>query len=103
MRVDDVRDKMMNHWLGLGNFGSRLRLIVGSIRYLVQQNVKRRIMLVTTIINTAFVTHSLLLLLFVIDLHYILCNIIQIFMTSMTVMNLCNIKKVNMNIKCVYS
>ena len=51
-RVDGVRDEMINHWLG--NFGSRLRLIVGSIRYLVQQNVKRRIMLVITIIKTVF-------------------------------------------------
>ena len=48
-RVDDVRDEIINHWLG--NFGSRLRLIVGSIRYLVQQNVKRRIMLAIIIIK----------------------------------------------------
>ena len=51
-RVDGVRDEMKNHWLG--NFGSRLRLIVGSIRYLVQQNVKRRIILVITITKTVF-------------------------------------------------
>ena len=37
-RVDDVRDEMINHWLG--NFGSRLRLIAGSIHYLM--HVKRR-------------------------------------------------------------
>ena len=47
-RVDGVRDEVINHWLW--NFGSRLRLIVGSIRYVVQQNVKRIIMLVITII-----------------------------------------------------
>ena len=49
-RVDGMRDEVINHWLG--NFGSRLPLIVGSIRYLVQQNVKRRIMLVITIIKS---------------------------------------------------
>ena len=46
--VDDVRDEMINHWLR--NFGSMLRVITGSIRYLVLQNVKQRIMLVITII-----------------------------------------------------
>ena len=60
---------MINNWLG--NFGCRLRLIVGSIRYLVQQNVKRRIMLVITIIKTVFCDS-----LHVVDLHYILCSII---------------------------
>ena len=75
-RVDDVRDEMIKHWLG--NFGSKLQLIVGSIHYLMKQNVKRRIMLVITIIKTVFVTHILLLLLHVVnvDLDYILSNII---------------------------
>ena len=34
-RVDGVRDEVINHWLW--NFGSRLRLIVGSIRYVVRR------------------------------------------------------------------
>ena len=51
-RVDGVRDEMRNHWLG--NVGSTLRLTVGSIRYLLQKNVRRRIMLVITIIKTVF-------------------------------------------------
>ena len=50
-RVDGVRDEVINHWLwNFGSSQSRLRLIVGSIRYVVQQNVKRIIMLVITII-----------------------------------------------------
>ena len=69
-----MTDEMINHWLG--NFGSRLRLIMGSISYLMQQNVKRRIMLVITIIKTVFCDSHLLLVLHVVDLHYILCNII---------------------------
>ena len=47
---DDVRGEIINNWLR--NIGSRLRLIAGSIRYLMQHSVKRRIMLVITIIKS---------------------------------------------------
>jgi len=58
-RVDDVRDEIINNWLG--NFGSRLYLLLRGEHPLSRATrtyVKRRIMLVITVIKTVFCDSS---------------------------------------------